>query len=842
MEKRVESGLTRRSFLKTTALAAGAVSATGLAGCATIEEKPGVDLSETGAQQVEEHIYHNWCSGNCGGRQSCCIETRVRDGKVVSTRHLTHTGEGRRMQAGCVKGPTNLQRIYGTRRVMYPLLQKGERGSDNWERISWDEAIELMAGKLQAAFDEYGPQSVGFMGGGGNHDGALGSCGTGIINDVAARGKLGIGPERFVRKTGMTLFTSGGDMAQIHMEFNVLSSPANSVEDIVNAKTIFCFANPIDANRPKWNFIMEAKQKGTKLITIDPRYSNTAAHSDQWVPIRPGSDGALLLAMCNYIIDNDLIDYDYLSNQSVAPFLIKADGTYLKASDIGLEVEAQENDADADVPAWVASAETGSDVDPVVVWDDKGQQFVPAFSAVDPAVHGTFDAKGVEVRTVYDVVCETIKPFTVAFAAKECDLSEELIIDLAKQYADGPSWLFHIDGFQHYANSWRMYYTLAFMASLTGNACKPGTNYGYTLNASSPYVKPVTRNTAALEVEDAKDPTMITLSRIPEIIETGKWKGEDFPIRVLWIEGSNPIANSVGYDAQIEAYKKIDFVVVADPFMTDTALCADLVLPITMSFEEEDMSTNFNDQKAIDPIGESISDFDLFVTVAGAMGYDDLYDKDATGYLREVLDTPENLEAGCGYDAYHEQGAIITPEYTYNATVAVEYNAFGRTQFYMENPPLHDDWGQEVKLEDRMPYYEHAYEAYGDNPKREQYPLYAISCHNNYTGQSIYCNVPWLKEIRGYEGEPYTVISEAIAKDRDIATGDMIRVFNDRGSFTTRAVVSKGMHPDTIEIPRGYEHGELVEGHPQALTAVEAVDWFSSNDSHNDYLCQVEKL
>ena len=265
-----------------------------------------------------------------------------------------------------------------------------------------------------------------------------------------------------------------------------------------------------------------------------------------------------------------------------------------------------------------------------------------------------------------------------------------------------------------------------------------------------------------------------------------------------------------------------------------------------MSFESEDFNSYMN-QKAIDPIGESKSDFEIFVALANAMGYTDLYDKDAEGYLRELLDTEENIAAGLSYDDYHEKGAIYNDVIERVETVGQEYNATGRTQFYLENLVTNGNWDVTVEDIDRMPYYEHAYEAYVDNPLREIYPLFGLSYHDNYTGHSMHNNVPWLNELRGLEGtagggEPYTIIHETAAEERGIKTGDKIRVFNEHGSFVTLALVSKGIREDTVNIPRAYAGQEMIEGHLQSVTTIDARDKITNNDSHNDWLCQVEKI
>lgn len=135
----------------------------------------------------------------------------------------------------------------------------------------------------------------------------------------------------------------------------------------------------------------------------------SAAHSDIWVPVRPDTDGAMLLAMCNYTIDNDLIDYDYLRNHSVALLLAKEDLNYLRLSDLGMDP----------LPAM---KEGGDSVDNEAVYDSASQTFGSSFSATDSELEGSFDASGIAVRTVYSVAKEAIKDFAVEFAAKECDV------------------------------------------------------------------------------------------------------------------------------------------------------------------------------------------------------------------------------------------------------------------------------------------------------------------------------------------------------------------------------------------------------------------------------------
>ena len=116
-----------------------------------------------------------------------------------------------------------------------------------------------------------------------------------------------------------------------------------------------------------------------------------------------------------------------------------------------------------------------------------------------------------------------------------------------------------------------------------------------------------------------------------------------------------------------------------------------------------------------------------------------------------------------------------------------------------------------------------------------------MSYHNIYFAQSFSSHIPWLDELRGYEGEPFTRIHAKAAAERGIETGDTIRVYNDHGYVVTKAVVTTGIREDTVLVPRGYDTDQYIEGHPQNLIPM-AVDPATSNNNLNDWLCQVEKL
>lgn len=819
-----EKKLTRRSFLATTALTAGAMATASLAGCSSVstDEKP--ELSETGepAPLVEEQTYINTCRGNCGG--NCVLKGTVREGKIVSVKPQELPSEAEGLTQGCVKGMASMARIYGTHRVTHPLKQTGERGSDQWEQISWDEAIQLVADKFTAAMDEYGPKSIALWHGAGTTKCWLGATPYVIANwlpDI----NLGVGYSRFLKKTGATYFGNGGDQAGMYMRFFVLGVPNGTAEDLQYAKTVVVWgSNPMEANigRNAGYWLMRGKENGARIITIDPLRTATAAHSDKWIPVRVGTDAALMCALCNYLIENNMADVDYLKNKSVAPLLTKADGSYARLSDLG-------------------QAEASAEDDMPLVWDEAAKDFVACTQAADPALSGPRDLNGEALATVYDLTMESIKPFTVEFAANECGISEEAIIELAQDIVADKATTFCIDwGIEHTANAFRLYYCSAFLASVCGCVGVPGGGYcAPNGNGSSFIQRPISTNAAAVDMADAAETQVITGDWIPEIVSTGKWAGQDYPLRALMIVGHNPMDNGNDPLGMVEAWRGIDFVCTVEQFMTTTAHYCDLVLPVTMSWEQEDFDGNFMCQKAIEPAGECLTDFEIIRRIATAMGYEDLYDKTEEEYLREYLDTPENLEAGLGYDAWHERG-VIMKDYEYGESSAAEYNPMGRTQFYVEQFMYRDQQGLEVPPEDRLPLYTKAAEAYHDNPDREKYPLFGFSNHEVYHGQTLHAHNKWLDAFRTYEGSPFCRIHPEAAKARGIKTGDTVRCFNDHGHVVLKAVVTPGVQKESVWFPHGFFWDEFEDGFAQSLTG-HCPDVQTCNANFNDFICEVEK-
>jgi len=283
--------LTRRQVLKGL-LAAGAIAAVpgsllnSMAAAAEATEK---EIVYGGPYQV----FRNVCPRNC--YDTCSIKTYVRDGMV----HFIEGAPESTFTDGalCVKGYSYWRQAYSPDRIKYPMLQQG-RGSGNWKRISWDEAMERIAKKILEIKEKDGSLlGLGLT----KYSGNFGITNYGVEGMMSSLGYT----SRFV---GTPCWPAGIDA----QNYDLGDMWCNDPEDLVYSKYIIVWgANPAWCSVHTVKFLYEAQARGAKVLTIDPVFTQTAAKSDEYWQVKTGEDGALALGMARHILDRDLIDREF---------------------------------------------------------------------------------------------------------------------------------------------------------------------------------------------------------------------------------------------------------------------------------------------------------------------------------------------------------------------------------------------------------------------------------------------------------------------------------------------------------------------------------------------------
>ena len=196
----------------------------------------------------------------------------------------------------CAKGPATLNQIHDPDRILYPLKRKGERGSGDWERVSWDEVLDTLAARIRKALVEERRTEVMYHVGRPGHDGTM---------------------DRILKAWGVDGHNSHTNVCSsaARVGYTVVCGADRPSPDYANAKTTLLLSAHLESGHyfnPHAQRIIEGQQKGAKLIVMDPRLSNTAAKADLWLPTWPGSEATVLLAVVRELLVTGRYDAEFM--------------------------------------------------------------------------------------------------------------------------------------------------------------------------------------------------------------------------------------------------------------------------------------------------------------------------------------------------------------------------------------------------------------------------------------------------------------------------------------------------------------------------------------------------
>ncbi|HEU4758897.1 MAG TPA: molybdopterin-dependent oxidoreductase, partial [Dehalococcoidia bacterium] len=360
----------------------------------------------------------------------------------------------RSMGTGCQQGACFSRVMYGAERLKYPLKRAGERGEGKWQRVSWDEALTEIADAMLDAVQESGPETI-------IHE--FGSGEGGIVNGASPSWRL-------TRLVGGTTLDSNGltsdynvGLYQTFGKFTFVSS----IDDWFHADLILLWhINPVYTRIPSAHFIWEARYHGTEVVSIAPDYNASSVHADLWVPVEPGTDAALALAMCKVILDENRVNEEFVREQTDLALLVRRDnGRFLRASDL----------------------EEGGHDDQFYVLDDNSGRVVQAprgtleLGDTKPALYGSTavtlaDGSTVEAAPAFELLRAQLADYTPEKAAAITGVRPGIIRRLARKVADARA--------VHILQGWSVckYYhgdlmerSMALLLALTGNFGRKGT-------------------------------------------------------------------------------------------------------------------------------------------------------------------------------------------------------------------------------------------------------------------------------------------------------------------------------------------------------------------------------
>lgn len=765
-----------------------------------------------------------WIPTTCWiGKQDCGILARRINGRVVAL--AGHPDHPRNRGTLCPKGVAQIMAVYDPNRVKTPLIRTNEKGvSGKWRQASWDEALTLVAAKVKEVVARDKRLLVWQMGR---------SKAKSFYDDA------------FAKASGATKLHHGAFCSDAGYRAAEYTIGLHGVlhPDLRYTRYLLSWGWNITGaggNHLCWltwpQQLVAAKERGMKVVAIDPRLRGAGPFADEWLPIRPGTDLALALSLCNALIEQGTIDRDYLKKYTNSPFLVQEDGLFLR-------VDGKEQ-------VWDPAAGAAKP------FDTKG---------VDVALEGEFTVGGARVRPAFQVFKEHVAQYKPELAAEICGIPAEAIRRVARELGESAQigsttvvedvtlpyrpvgiMAYHMSqqelGFQAIRAMVMVPMLLGAIDAVGGQRVdlsgKIHDNYKkldeikikeppYNIYLADSKYFPINSNNSSLAAKVMLDPARY---------------GVDYSPEVMILHMANPLMSFADQPTLVEAYKKLKFVAAIDPWLSKTAdLFADVVLPAaTMEKYEGPLSVTDQYTEAValrvppmEPLFQSRGDIDIYLDLCekagilfGKGGYLDELNKslklkeahllplDKKPTVREIFDRWAKSEGITEGVAYFEKkgvkvkGAVPAKKfYAYAAEPpfgGLRHRLYGESLLRYRNEMRKQGVG-EIYWQDYTPLPTWRQLTMDKSPA--QYDLYLISYKLIELKQSRALQIPLLAELAP---KPWLEINPKTARERGIADGDEVWVeaHNAVAGETRRLKVTaryrESIRPDTVGMPHHF--------------------------------------
>ncbi|WP_026379188.1 trimethylamine-N-oxide reductase TorA [Afifella pfennigii] len=691
-----------------------------------------------------------------------------------------------------------LDSVYSPTRIKYPMVRRAylengpgaapeTRGRDDFVRVSWDEALELIVKEIKRVGEEHGPTGIFAGSYGWKSPGKLHNC------QSLMRRMFNVAGIGYVNSSG-DYSTGASQIIMPHVVGRLEVYEQQTAWPVVAEHTdllVFWGADPVVTNQIGWLIpdhgayegLQAFKETGKPVIFIDPvRTESCEFFGDkaEWIAPRPQTDVAIMLGMAHTLYEEGLHDQDFLDE-------------YTSGFDRFLPYLTGESDGTPKTADWAAEI-SGLDAQTI---RDLARRF---------AQSRTMLASGWSLQRQHGGEQRHWMLVTLAAMLGQIGL---------------PGGGFGLS--YHYSN-------------------------GGSPAADGPVLPGISDGGKAVEGAawlTASGAASIPVARIVDMLENPgasfdfNGKSETYPdTRMTYWVGGNPFAHHQDRNRMVKAWRKLETVVVQDFQWTATARHADIVLPATTSYERNDME-QYGDyslkaiiamRRIVEPMYEARSDFDIFVELADRLGAKEAFTegKNEMEWLREFYKSAEEQAEARGisipaFDDFWEEGFVEFP-------VSDAGRSFVRYADFREDPLL-EPLGTPTGL---IEIYSRNIEkmGYDDCPPHPtwmepierldgpgaSYPLHVATSHPNGRLHSQLCGTK-LRETYAVAGREPCLIHPQDAEARGIADGDVVRIFNDRGQILAGAVVTDAIRPGVIRVNEGGWYDPVEPGAENALCA-----------------------
>jgi anaerobic selenocysteine-containing dehydrogenase/ferredoxin-NADP reductase len=754
-------------------------------------------------------------------RSRCGSVNHVENGRLVKVSpHPDHPTGG----ALCAKGRSAPEQVESPLRLTKPRRRTSARGAvhPEWEEISWDVALDEIASHLADIRARHGAESVAFA--------VTTPSGTPMVDSFEW-------VERFVRCFGSPNLIYAVEVCGWHKDYAhaLTFGRGIGVPDLEHTDTVVLWGhNPARTWLAQASRIAASRQRGAKVVVVDPKMDGSAEQADLWIRVRPGSDGAVALGAVRHLIETNSFDHDFASRWTNAPLLVDEDS--------GLLLRAREFWEDSPESRFVTVRTDGElrSYDPTR----------PADEALRLRARGEATDKSGRVRrysTVLELLAKEVSQYTVERVADITWADSAQIQEFNELFAGKPRLSYHAwTGLGQHTNATQTERAVATLYALTGACDREG---GNLWTVAPPYLGVSDYQTLLAPEQRAK---ALGLKELPLGPPRHGWiTARDFAkavleeapyaVRALMSFGSNFLVSQADSARNERALRALDFHVHVDMFMNPTAENAHIVLPASMPWEREAMKFGFEitqaavehvqlRQQMLKPLGECRADYDIAFALASRLGMDSAFFGGSIeagwNYQLEPLGiTVSDLRA-------NPDGLRFPQHFSYRKFE--QRNAEGEPRGF-QTPSRRVELYSEALLAVGQPplarYVEPAH-----SPSNEKLAAdYPVVLTTAKSGWFVHTSHQHVASLRKKSPAPQVQISKRLALRHAISNGDWIRLSTPSGQVTLQAKVDENLHDDVAVAEFGWWQG----CEPLGLTDAHASGAASFNV--NDILSDVER-
>lgn len=773
----------------------------------------------------------------------CATIATVENGRVVSLDpDYDHPNGG----VMCIKGKAAPELVYNPDRLNYPLKRSRPKTDSDpgWQRVSWDEALDDIARRLLAIREQHGAKAMAL--GKGTKSGTS-------VDDVERW--LG----RFLYLYGSPNWVSTTHVCNWHKDTGFTFTFGTTIQtpDLAHSKTFLLWGhNPSSTSLILAHDIVEARKRGMKTVVVDPRRVGIGANADMLLQVRPGTDGALALAMIHCLIEESWYDVDFVRRWT--------NGVFLLNTATGSVVTEAEISNDGSAHRFVVWDEATNEA---VIYDPETGRYER--DGVRPALFGARklkdkDGREITCQPVFERLGEIAAEFAPEKSEKITWVPAEQVWKTALILAHNrPLSLYMWNGVGQHTNATQTSRAIASLYALLGDFDKQGGNVTFpkvsTNNVDGKEFLP--KEAAALRIGRDKKPlgppaapgNCAAYDIFNAIIDE-----KPYPVKAFLAFGCNPVMSNADSQQAREALRKLEFGVAIDLFMTPTAEFCDYVLPATSFLEMSAITTAFEHRPSgkthlqyrpavVEPLHERRSDTWILFELAKRMGMgEQFWHGDVEeGYAYELQPTGITLD-----QLKKTPGGIsrtLQPTYEKHAKL----NKDGKPRGIGTPTKRVELYCHKFAAAGYAPMPEYVEPALSPVSKPEiaaEFPLVLTNAKNT---TYVHSQMRALTSLRKSLPQPTADIHPETALQYGVKNKEWMIVETPKGGIKVKARVTMNIVAGVVcvqhgwwqacrelELP-GYDAFETNGANPATLIGTEFTDPVSGSLPHRSYLCRV---